>query len=159
MSPVLKTQWMKLEREERSLMSSWVPSAAIKDPDTRTEGSRKPGGVRDFKRGCNTGKKPYLQGGSQMLPWAPGNACFPRSEICRSRAFLPYVLSLLFYYLFLSVSQKPGKLDLAWGFCVHVCTHVCLKDILFTHKSKRAIHVSTINCFKRINYSDGVGHN
>lgn len=50
---------MKLEREERSLMSSWVPSAEIKHPDTRTEGSRKPGRVRD----CNRRRRKALQGG------------------------------------------------------------------------------------------------
>ena len=58
---------MKLEREERSLMSSWVPSVEIKDPDTRVEGKRKPGGVRDCNRGGNTGVSPAR--------W--GTRCFP----------------------------------------------------------------------------------
>lgn len=40
-------------------MSSWVPSAEIKHPDTRTEGSRKPGRVRD----CNRRRRKALQGG------------------------------------------------------------------------------------------------
>lgn len=100
-------------------MSTWVLSVAIKDPDTRIEGSRKPGGVRDCKRGCNTGKRPY----KVRARCFPELQEMPASRGLRSAGAQPFCLMFYHYYFityFFLSHKSPG--NLTWpGAHAHMC--------------------------------------
>lgn len=76
---------MKLKREERGLMPSWVPSAEIKYPGTQTQKLKGVETLTGSGTTADTGEK-HCQVRNQLSPQALGSACFPMST--GSAAFL-----------------------------------------------------------------------